>query len=209
MIQTYCLHHIPATDRKEYLLKNFDTNNWHWITDYLPTDEQIVNHRRVSCEHSANKQNFLNAAELSLFYKHKLAIEIINQKQEFSLIVEDDIERPNFDLQDTINIFLRMMLEHSTDILFVGSYGNCDLNLQSPNILCNNYTLSRCTHAYILNPKCSKMLSKYLADVKAPIDWQLNYAINDLNLKSCWSSPHLYQRTEKMHIASLIRKNIS
>ena len=206
MIPIYCLHHSPDLERKQYLLENFTTHNWHWITDYLPTDKRILKHPRIYCEHSANKQNFLNSAELSLFYKHKLAIEMIYQKQEFSFVVEDDIEYPNFNLEETIGIFVKLMIKQSTDILFVGSYGNCDLNSQIPNILCNNHTLSRCTHAYILNPKCSSRLIEHLSVVKAPIDWQLNYAINDLKLKSCWSSPHIYQRTEKRKIPSLIRK---
>lgn len=205
MIPTYCLHHTLATDRKEYLLKNFDTKNWYWITDYLPTDELIVNHPIVYCEHSANKQNFLNAAELSLFYKHKLAIEIINQKQEFSFIIEDDIEKPNFELFSILNIFINLMKEQKTDILFIGSYGSYDINFQEPTLFCNSYTLSRCAHAYIINPKCSNVLLDYLNDIKAPLDWQLNYAIRDLNLKSCWGYPYIYQRSEKNIINSLLR----
>jgi hypothetical protein len=204
-MKTYCLHHTPAEDRKKYLLENFDTTHWHWITDFLPTDDFIINHTKVYSEHSANGQGFLNNAELSLFYKHKLAIELISKEQNYGIILEDDIESITFDLSTIICIFIQLMKKENTDILFIGSYGSLDVYFDKPSLLCKDFTLSRCAHAYIVNNKCSIKLLKYLSVVKAPIDWQLNYAIKDLKLKSCWSYPHLYQRSEKKQTISLLR----
>lgn len=204
MITTYCLHHTPATERKEYLLNNFDTKGWLWIEDFLPTDDNIRNHPTIYSEHSSNKI-FLSLSELSLFYKHKLAIELICGHKEFALIIEDDIALPNFEFYSTLSILLNLMKKEGTDLLFVGSYGSCDLKCEAPTIVCSKNTLTRCAHAYIVNPSCSKLLLNYLNDINSPLDWQLNYAIQDLNLKSCWSYPHIYQRSEKKQIRSLLR----
>lgn len=203
----YCTHHTPATDRKQYITENFiKTYNLNviWIEDYLPTDIRITEHFRVFCKHAANG-SFLNNAELSLFYKHKLAIELINNSQEFGVIIEDDIAKPDFDLVSFVTTFTKAMQDNNIELLFIGSFGQCDIMSKKPILLCNEYTLSRCAHAYIVNPKICNKLLKHLDNVVAPIDWQLNYAIEELNLKSCWSYPHIYQRTEKHQIPSLIR----
>jgi hypothetical protein len=199
------MHHTPAKDRKKYISTHFKFPI-EFIEEYLPTDNFIKNHSKTSSNHSANGKGFLNDAELSLYYKHKLAIELVNKSQQFSLIIEDDIEKVDFNLELMTNLFIKLMIENDTDLLFVGSYGNSNLPFTNPGILCNQNTLSRCTHAYIINPKCSLQLINHLNNIKAPIDWQFNYAIQDLSLRSCWSYPHIYQRTERQKISSLIRK---
>lgn len=205
MVPIYCCHHLPATDRRDYLRSRFDTESWHWITDYLPTDEMIARHPTVLSEHAANGRGFLNAAELSLYHKHRLAIELIEQSQEYSLIVEDDIEAPDFDVQDVAAMFVRAMREAEIDLVFVGSYAGSDISASQPTLVCNDHTLSRCTHAYLVRPTCASRILEHLSTVRAPIDWQLNFAIRELRLRCCWSWPHIYQRSERGRLASLIR----
>jgi GR25 family glycosyltransferase involved in LPS biosynthesis len=205
MIPTYCCHHLPATDRKEYLCDHFDTRQWHWVTDYLPTDKVIAEHPVVHCEHAAHGQGVVSAAELSLYYKHLRAIGLIALRQEFALIVEDDIEPPNFDFARAVDDFVEMMKDHSADLVFVGSLTGFDVTADRPALFHGERTLTRCTHAYIVNPACAARLSKHLQSPRAPIDWHLNYAIQELGLKSCWSWPHVNQRTEKNRLPSLLR----
>ena len=204
-IDIYCLHHTPAKERKEYLIANFNTSDWVWVEDYLPTEDFIKSHTKIYSEHAANRQGYLNNQEISLFYKHKLAISKISEKNNFGLIVEDDIMTPEFNLIKTLDILIKLMDEADSDILFVGSYGNCDLKFEEPTLVCNNNTLSRCAHAYILNPKCSNIFLENLSTIKHPFDWQLNHIIDHLGLNSCWSYPHIYQRSEKKQTGSLLR----
>lgn len=203
-MQYYCIHHKPSKDRKLFIHKNINLRNIKWVTEYLPSSEFIINHPKIYSEHSAN-QNYLSLAELSCYYKHLLAISMINESQEYGFIFEDDIDKPEFELKKTLNIFLTLMKENNTDILFVGSFGNYDLKLDEIQVYCNPLTNSRCAHAYIISPIKVKTIIKYITNIKSPLDWQLNYAIQDLQLKSCWSYPHIYQRTEKKQIPSLLR----
>jgi GR25 family glycosyltransferase involved in LPS biosynthesis len=206
MISYYCIHHILAKDRKQYIIDNIvhDKLILEWIENYLPDCDFINNHQRIYSEHSANKQ-YLNNQELSCYYKHLYAIENLNN--DYGLILEDDIEKPNFNLYDMSLLFADLMIKHNTDILFIGSFSIYDLsNIKIPTIICNQYTnQSRCAHAYMITKKTAQKLYPYLRNIKAPFDWQLNYAINDLRLNSCWSYPHIYQRTEKNKIKSLLR----
>ena len=201
----YCIHHKPANDRKLYIESNIKLENIVWIEEYHPLSNFIDTHPKIYCEHSANR-SFLNNAELSCYYKHLLAISDINNSQDYGFVFEDDIEKPGFELSETLMRLKQLMEENYIDILFVGSFADCDLRSETTQIFCNESTLkSRCAHAYIISPNKSQIIIEYINNIKAPFDWQLNYAIKDLNLKSCWSYPHIYQRTEKNKIASLLR----
>lgn len=205
MIKYYCIHHDLAIDRKQYITTHISLPNLIWITDYKPLSGFIQNHPKIYCEHSANKE-YLNKAELSCYYKHCLAIRNIANSHEYGFVFEDDIEKPSFDILDMTQIFIDHMTKNSVDILFVGSFASYDLPQSVPFIVCNEFTKSsRCAHAYILNPKTASQIKDKLTDIKAPFDWQLNYLINEMSLKSCWSYPHIYQRTEKNLLDSLIR----
>jgi GR25 family glycosyltransferase involved in LPS biosynthesis len=204
----YCIHHSPAKERKEYIQNNIiDIYNLDilWIEDYLPESDIINNHPKVYSKHSANRK-YLNQAELSCYLKHKLAINTIVTTNEYGFILEDDIKVPSFHLTDMVEAFLVQMKKIKCDILFVGSIASCDLNLTEPCILCNKNTIiSRAAHSYIISPNRANELVEYLNNIRAPLDLQINFAIEELNLKSGWSYPHIYQRTEKSEIKSLLR----
>jgi GR25 family glycosyltransferase involved in LPS biosynthesis len=206
-IQYYCTHHDLAIDRKEYIYTNivkpYDIDIC-WIEKYRPDSTFIKNHPIVHNIHAANRQ-YLNASELSCYYKHYLAIRNIAESKTDGIILEDDIESPRFDFKNVISDLHELMIIQECDILFVGSFDKYDLNYQYPSILMNQLTKSRCSHCYIVRSNIAHKLANYLFSPSMPLDWQLNYAITDLELKSGWSWPHVYQRTEKNMLPSLIR----
>jgi GR25 family glycosyltransferase involved in LPS biosynthesis len=201
----YCIHHDEAIDRKEYINNHFGYLNIEWITSYRPDSTFIQQHNKVYCEHAANR-SYLNNNELSCYYKHFDAIKTIANSQEDGFVFEDDILAVDYDLLDITNHFRNLINLNECDILFVGSYNGYDMEYHSePYICCNSSTLSRCAHAYIITNKCATKITNYLSNIVAPLDWQLNYAIQALQLKSCWSYPHIYQRTEQNKLKSLLR----
>lgn len=207
MIQHYCTHHYLATDRKEYInaniVKPYNIDIC-WIEKYKPESTFIKNHPIVHNIHAANKQH-LNAAELSCYYKHYLAIRNIAESKTDGIILEDDVEAPQFDFNSAITYLHELMIIKGCDILFVGSFDKYDLNYTEPTIVINEHTKSRCAHCYIVRSNIANELQQYLFEPKMPLDWQLSYAIKDLGLRSGWSWPHIYQRTEKNTLPSLLR----
>jgi GR25 family glycosyltransferase involved in LPS biosynthesis len=206
-MQYYCIHHYLATDRKEYITTNIVKPynlDICWIDKQKPDSTFIKNHPIVRNVHSANKQ-YLNTAELSCYYKHYLAIRNIAESKTDGVIFEDDIEAPQFDFKNTLANLHKLMIIKECDILFVGSFGKSDLNYKETTILINEYTKSRCAHCYIVSCNIASILADYLFNPSMPLDWQLNEAITNLGLKSGWSWPHIYQRTEKNQLKSLLR----
>lgn len=205
----YCIHHLDAIDRKIFIEKHY-INKFNidmvWIEDFHPSLEVIQDHKRIHTPHAANNK-YLNTGELSCYLKHKKAISMISDSNDYGFILEDDVEPPSFNFIEVVKDFYYQMEYNACDILFVGSFSIYDLkNINNKAyIYCNNNTLSRCAHAYIISNNCATKLINYLEEIKAPFDWQLNFAIEDLGLKSCWSYPHIYQRTEKKQIESLLR----
>lgn len=208
-MQYYCIHHKDSVDRKKFIITNYVNKynlNIKWIEDFLPTSDFILNHKKIYSNHAANK-SYLNNNELSCYLKHQKAISLISNSNDYGMILEDDIAEVSFDFTSTIDILYNDMINNNCDILFIGSFFIYDLqNINNqPYIYCNKNTLSRCAHAYIISDRCASKILDYISDIKAPFDWQLNFAINNLNLNSCWSYPHIYQRTEKKQIESLLR----
>lgn len=208
-VEYYCIHHLPAFERKNYLTPFFSTleSSVNWIEDFLPDHESILNHHKVQSIHSANG-SFLNKAELSCFMKHRLAVKKISESNcDYGVIFEDDIEYPSFDWNYYVNIFADQMSKLNGDILFIGSFTGHDIKSDSPNINVFHHKnfKSRCAHCYMLSPKVAFKLNQKLENIIQPYDWQINFTIDDLNLNACWSYPHINQRTEKGQIKSLLR----
>lgn len=204
----FCIHHKDAEERKKYIKKNIEERysiDLNWITSFHPTEIANDYRDKIYCEHAANQKN-LNIAEISCFLKHREAIKQISRSNEFGFILEDDIKTPDFDLIKISKFIYQKMLENDCDIVFVGSFSIYDLQKkEKPYIICNQNTLSRCCHAYIVNNRSAIKICDHLKNIVAPVDWQINYAIKDLELFSCWSYPHIYQRTEKKEMSSLLR----
>ena len=191
----YCLHHLPAIERKQKMLQYFTALNLNveFIEDYLP--EQVVQH-----------QGFKNIAEASLYYKHYHCFrEQVKHNFNNILILEDDAElTPNF--IPFVNKCMYEFLTMNGDLLMLG--GCC--NIHPPNIFPNinvyhqpNFR-TRCTHCYVVNLRCVKYLADHMEENYRTIDFKLNQLIEDGNLKSCYAEPQIHQDSQKGVYKSLL-----
>jgi hypothetical protein len=200
----FLLHHLPAIDRKESLIKDLKdvslTYPLEWVEEFLPADI------------ATKYKHTITIKELSLSLKHQYSI---NQQIEHNIqniiIFEDDI---NLKSVPQINLYLERCLNDinnfNADILWIGgTYG-----LQVPENIKNNQHvsyfssnfLSRCTHGYILNIKASsKIIEKYNYDL--PVDHLYNKIISECGLTSGWTAPFLTQKTVEGEWRSTIRDN--
>jgi GR25 family glycosyltransferase involved in LPS biosynthesis len=207
MINFFCTHHSPAKDRKEYLSEYLkkDNLNINWVEDFLPDCEEIKSMEKIFSEHSVNK-TYLSEAELSCYLKHLKAIKLTSQSDYNSVIIEDDIEHPKFSLNEYANRIEKEFLEKNGDILFIGSFGQSDIPENFPQeIVHEKWMRSRCAHCYLITNKCALKIQDFMSKIIAPLDWQLNYAIEKFSLNCFWSKTHVNQRTEKGILKSLLR----
>jgi GR25 family glycosyltransferase involved in LPS biosynthesis len=204
----YCIHHSPDIERKAYMddlfmLKKID--DIVWIVDYLPDSDEVKSWENKVESTYAAKDNRLNVSEISCFLKHKKAIKHIAASGEIGVILEDDIAIPQFDMA----YFVDGVLSHecTTDkMIFIGSFADKDIVDSAEYVVHFSHShKSRCAHAYMLNAETATKITPLLEDIKMPFDWQLNSIIEQLNLCVGWTKPHIYQRTEKGIIKSLLR----
>ena len=72
-------------------------------------------------------------------------------------------------------------------------------------ILSNHKTRNRLSHCYMIHSDTAQKIYNDYIDFKHPSDLQWDYIIEKFNLKSAWSYPHIYQRTDTKEIHSLLR----
>ncbi len=207
MTNFFCTHHSPAVERKKYLIPFFEQDelNVNWIEDFLPNSEEVLNKNKIFSNHSANGI-YLNNAEISCYLKHLKALKLTSESNNNSLIIEDDIEIPSFSLKKYCEEIENDFVNQNGDILFIGSFTNYDLPYDFPNeIVHEKWMRSRCAHCYLLTNKAALKIYDFMSTIIAPLDWQINYAIEKFNLKCFWSKKHVNQRTEKGLIPSLLR----
>lgn len=203
----YCLHHTPSEDRKKYMDNLFFINDISpiWITSFLPDSKEVINHEKIYCEHSANNK-YLNNAEISLYLKHQQAIELIEYKNQVGIIIEDDIKIPDFNLNNFCKDAYKDLIIKNGDILFIGSTTYDEITSNTNELIVHEpWMKSRCAHCYMINPKSASKILKFIKNKVAPFDWQLNYAIDNLNLKVFWSIKSVKQRSETKETQSLLR----
>lgn len=207
-IDFYCIHHAPSIDRKLYMDELFYENSINpiWITEFLPNCDEVVNHSKIYSEHAANKK-YLNNAEISLYLKQKLALELIKRSNRIGVICEDDLEKPNFLLKNFCMEILPNFIKEDGDILFIGDTRHDCISDQykDVDIVSEPWMKSRCAHCYMITPKSANKILNYIETPEAPFDWQLNYAIDKFNLKIYWSTKGIKQRTSENIIKSLLR----
>lgn len=210
-LKYYIIHHLPAIERRLHMEKFVDLfalKNIEWITDYGPDsiEVEILEESKIECHHSANGK-YLNFSEISCYLKHKKVLRNLTKSNfDYGIVIEDDVEIPNFDFNSTVQKFITEMEKNNAEFLSVGSFGKFDLEkTEFPYIKKDNTNSTRCLHCYIIKKTIAEKCLDYLEDIKAPVDWQFNYAIRDLNIKNYWSYPHIYQKTERGSMKSLIR----
>jgi len=196
-MKVFIIHYKKLLDRKIFILQQLQKHN---IKDYefIEIDRDELFNENIEIFHK-DQVNSDMAITLSHFYAFKQ----ISEKYENALILEDDvILSDNF--SDILSKYI-MQLPQDYDMLFIGD--GCGFHIQKDKLVPNQYIyekcqqptswggngITRCTDSYVVNKKCAIQLCKYINKlpykINYSIDWWLNIAGRDNNLKVYWAEP--------------------
>jgi glycosyl transferase family 25 len=150
--------------------------------------------------------NKLNKSQISLFLKHLVVYQIIYQKFDYALILEDDVIL-DINFNEKLNKYFDQFPLNSEnkpdwDIIFLGD--GCGLHIPKEEIKENQYIYkartpshAKCTDSYIITKSCCLKLLQYFnflikdckKQINLPIDIWLNICYGALNLKYFWVEP--------------------
>lgn len=208
----YVLHHKPLVERKLFLSEKLKKINFEieWVENFLPEEidyeKELKNwsdFEKVTIrQHNGFYENFakkISISELSLYLKHKFCFEEqIKNNYENILIIEDDVEIPDFFqeyLDSNLQEFEELKKTHGVGILILGTaFHFRSKNIrQDKKVYYDTLNKTRCTHAILHNINTSKKIIKRLENPNLPIDFKLNEIIEIENIGVAWSEPGLRQ----------------
>jgi len=197
-MKIFVLHYSKLVNRKENILAQFQKHN---ITDY-EFIEKYDKDEITDDESSLFDINYKKSA-MSLTLKHFYVFKLIAKNYENALIFEDDVILcDNF--IDKLNNYMSQ-LPQDYDMLFIGD--GCKLHIEQHRLTLNKYIYekclyptswggdggTRCTDSFIISNKCAKTICEYINNltnkINLAIDWWLNVAARDNNLKIYWAEP--------------------
>ena len=200
-MRIFVLHYSKLTHRKKHVLNQFKKNGIeefefieHFDKDEITDDE---------CPEFDKNYITDRRSELSLHLKHFYIYKLmITENIDEALIFEDDVVLSD----DFINKLTEYMtqLPKNYDMLFIGD--GCRLHIPTTQLIPNKYIYekcvditndsggaTRCTDSYIIHNRCARKICDYTSNltnnIKLPIDWWLNIAARDNNLKIYWAEP--------------------
>ena len=197
-MKIFVLHYSKLVDRKKYILEQFQRHN---ITDY-EFIEKFDKDEITNDESNLFDTNYKKST-MSLHLKHNYVYKLISQNYEHALILEDDVILCN-NFTNILNTYITK-LPSNYDMLFIGD--GCNLHIDKNRLIPNTYIYekclyptqlegngaSRCSDSYIISKKCAINLCDYInrltCKINLPIDWWLNEAARDNNLKVYWAEP--------------------
>ena len=139
------------------------------------------------------KYRKLKKAEVSLTYKHLIALLKIASSRETGVVFEDDVgikENSLLELKQAIDL-----VEQGVD--YIDLAGGCSLPIypndeplnKAKKIMLTNPPRSRTTAGYVVNPNAAEKLAKNLFPAILPLDWSFQYIFLSEKLRVCWSNP--------------------
>ena len=146
-MKIFVLHYAKLVHRKKYIIEQFLS---HSITDY----------EFIEIEHSEIKVHNIKEAESSLVFKHYYAYQLIAEKYDHALILEDDAFLTE-GFMDKLNNYMSQ-LPQDYDMLYIGDGCKLHINkLSDANIYKKDlYPTSwggngatRCTDSYVIHKK--------------------------------------------------------
>jgi glycosyl transferase family 25 len=203
-MKIFVVHYKKLVDRKKHVLDQFQKYN---ITNYefVEIDRDELNGQPIHIF----KKNY-STSQIAIFLSHFYAYQQISKYYNCGLIFEDDII-----LSDNFtNILKKYMNDLPTnyDMLFIGD--GCNLHIETDEIVLNKNIYekqlnpknwdgkrdilpyegaTRCCDSYLVSNKCATQICNYISTlhykIDIPIDWWLNIAARDNNLKIYWSEP--------------------
>jgi GR25 family glycosyltransferase involved in LPS biosynthesis len=195
-LKVFVIHYTKLTERKEYIQKHLPERG---ILEY----EFVETHNQEDLTEEEKNRFALSPPKTSLFCKHLETIQTISDKNEYALILEDDVI-----LCDN---FLEKLKEYwkqippDWDMIFIGDGAN--LHIEAERIRPDQYFYepkmhqaffgiagaSRCSDSYFIRNPCAKRITHYVKTqwrkTSLPYDWWLNKAVYELGLKVYWVEP--------------------
>jgi GR25 family glycosyltransferase involved in LPS biosynthesis len=194
----FVLHYSKLVDRKKHIIDQFKKQN---ITEYEFIEKYDKN--EITNEESSLFVPNYSKSTMSLHLKHNYVYNLIANNYSNALIFEDDIILSD-NFKEILNKYMSQ-LPKDYDMLFIGNGSN--LHIQTHNLIPNKNIYekglgatswggdgaSKCSDSYIISNKCAQTLCNYINNLKykinLPIDWWLNEAARDNNLKVYWAEP--------------------
>lgn len=161
-------------------------------------DSYIANDDSFKSRHipSWALQRELKRSEVSLIYKHHLALLMASLNNEPTLILEDDaLLLP--DTEKRIPAILSEFKDSQLDYLDVA--GGIDLPLESSDHLSTSGIAylhtprSRTTAGYLISAKASAILAHHLLPLSLPLDLTFQNAFQVCNFRVGWCMPELFR----------------
>lgn len=204
-MKIFVLHYTKLTDRKKHIISQFENHN---ILDY----EFIEKFDKDEINDIYNlKFEKIKLGSASLILKHhyvyKQIAEYDDNDNDFLILEDDVILTDNF--MTILNQYMTQ-LPKDYDMLFIGD--GCNLHIEKDKIIPNKFIYekclyptkwggdgaTRCTDSYVISKKCARTLCDYFNNLKykinLPIDWWLNVAARDNNLKIYWAEPTIVKQ---------------
>jgi GR25 family glycosyltransferase involved in LPS biosynthesis len=196
-MKIFVIHYKKLTDRKIHILEQFEKYN---ITDYEFIE---IDRDELYKENISMFQENYNKCDIAISLSHFYAYELIRDKYDNGLILEDDVILSD-SFMNILNEYITQLPE-DYDMLFLGD--GCNLHIEEDKIIPNKYIyekclfptlwggngVTRCTDSYLVNKKCAKKICEYVNNlsykINLPIDWFLNVVARDNDFKAYWAEP--------------------
>ena len=212
-MKVYLLNHPDFESRRIKITNRLNEENvdFEIIDKYSPSE---IDYEYLTKDHTSyeniiieqvgrysyyNRPIKVSPGSLSLVLKHIHCWKNqIRENHENILILEDDCEIPN-----SFNKILERVLEEKIadnyDMVMLGGFSDfISPNTEQGKIIHHHPNQkTRCTHAYIINIKSSKIMIEGFSNINNPIDIKMNEVIQINKLKIAWLEPGLKQYNER------------
>ena len=239
MTKIYIPHYTKLTKRKKEIIRTCTELNKEFtiITNY--DKESLINNDTLDQENewvkrikeiefillknagisSGNNINCpwltprkLKPAEISLTYKHFLALMSISIEGEPGIVFEDDvgtIEGSKENLKRAERI-----IKEGFD--YIDLAGGCSLPIYSsdckvdlePNFIKTNPPRSRTTAGYIVNPSAAYKIAQNLFPAILPLDWSFQYIFVKESMNVGWIEPPVFLHGSQSNDESSIQDDV-
>jgi hypothetical protein len=207
-MKIFIIHYSDLFEKKNYILDELykhDLRDYEFIENYHR--EHLIDFHKLYFKYVKKYyklfDNCVKKSMISLIIKHFYAYNIIQERYENALILEEDvILSDNF--TNILNNYITQLPE-DYDILFIGD--GCNLHIEKDKLISNKNIYEKClypttwggdgasrrTDSYIISKKCAKKLCDYINNltykINLPFDMWLNVAARDNNFKVYWAEP--------------------
>ena len=192
-------------DLKVYFINlNENIDRWEKIKNTLPNlvrfnaiNGKNINAGELIKNGFLTKKNTLRPGQLGCALSHIQVMNLIkNQKEEYALILEDDVIIPK-NFQEIFNS-LKQFFPQKWDVIFLGG---CNIHGKKYNekfIIPTNNSGSKnlCMHAVLLNKNNVDKILKILKPLYRPIDSQLRDSYSKLNV--FYTYPNIINQNKKL-----------